>query len=263
MRRFVLLSSLIWAVSSQAEPPASDQGKWVDLTHELSSDSVFWPTAEPFELTIDSKGWTDEGYYYSAYRFRAAEHGGTHIDAPVHFAEGRESVDEISLTRLIGPAVVVDVSESVERASDYQIGVTDLTTWEQTHGRISEGAIVLLRTGYASHWRDAARYLGTAERGAKGAANLHFPGLHPDAASWLVERGIASVGIDTASIDFGPSKDFASHVTLMTENVPAFENLARLEELPAVGAYVVALPMKIKGGSGGPLRIVAWIPDSQ
>lgn len=263
MKRFALLSLLIWAGMSQAAPPIGGQGEWVDLTHELSSESVFWPTAEPFELTVDSKGWTDGGYYYSAYSFRTAEHGGTHIDAPVHFAEGRESVDEISLSRLIGPAVVVDVSESAEASSDYQIGVADLIKWEQTHGRISKGAIVLLRTGYSSYWRDAERYLGTAERGAQGAANLHFPGLHPDAASWLVERGIASVGIDTASIDFGASTDFASHVALMAENVPAFENLARLDELPAVGAYVVALPMKIKGGSGGPLRIVAWVPDSK
>jgi kynurenine formamidase len=261
MRSLVWLTVLATATGAWAGP-FDGTGAWVDLTHELAADSVFWPTAEPFELTVDAEGITDLGYYYSAYSFRAAEHGGTHIDAPVHFAKGQQSVDLIPLSRLIGNAVVVDVSANARASRDYQVTVEDLEGFENSHGVIAPNTIVLLRTGYSSHWPDAAAYLGTAERGAAGAAKLHFPGLHPQAAAWLVNKKIASVGIDTASIDYGASKRFASHVALMTANIPAFENLTNLDTLPATGASVVALPAKIKGGSGGPLRIVAWVPDA-
>jgi kynurenine formamidase len=234
---------------------------WVDLTHPLSSESVFWPTARAFELTTDAEGMTEAGYYYSAYSFSSAEHGGTHIDAPVHFAEGRRSVDEIPLSQLMGPAVVIDVSRAAEADRDHRISVSELTAWEANHGRIPDAAIVLLRTDYSRYWPDAQAYLGTTLKGEAGVAALHFPGLDPQAAAWLVtERDVKAVGIDTASIDYGQSKDFASHVALMTANVPAFENVANLERLPATGAWVIALPLKIEGGSGGPLRIVAQLP---
>lgn len=252
---------LLAAIISLIPVPGHADQSWVDLTHALSSESVFWPTARPFELTTDAKGYTDAGYYYSAYSFSAAEHGGTHIDAPVHFAEGRMSVDEIPLDRLIGPAVVVDVSSRALANRDYLVSVADFGDWERAHGPIPGDSIVLIRTGYSDFWPDAERYLGTAERGQAGVNALHFPGLDPDAAKWLVdERSIKSLGIDTASIDYGQSKTFGTHVTLMTANVPAFENVAHLERLPATGAFVVALPAKIEGGSGGPLRIVARLP---
>ena len=241
---------------------AHEREIWVDLTHELSAESVFWPTAEPFALTVDAEGMTERGYYYSAYSFCTAEHGGTHIDAPVHFAQGRHTVEQIELARLIGPAYVVDVREPAARNRDYQIRTRDLVAWESEHGALPAGAIVLFRTGFADYWPDAERYLGTSKRGVEGAAALHFPGLHPSAARWLVqERGVGSVGIDTASIDHGQSRDFGAHVVLMQANVPAFENLANLHLLPPRGAFVVALPIKIKGGSGGPLRIVAGLKE--
>ena len=242
--------------------PAVAAAQWVDLTHDLSDQSIFWPTAEPFELSVDAEGVTEGGYYYSAYSFCTAEHGGTHIDAPVHFAEGRETVDQIPLDRLIGPAFVIDVTGEAQANRDYQVTTRDITAWEVEHGRLPEGAIVLLRTGFGGFWPDPKDYLGTAKRGDAGVRELHFPGLHPDAARWLVEeRHVGSVGIDTASIDYGQSQDFAAHVALMTANVPAFENVANLHLLPAQGALVVALPVKIKGGSGGPLRIVAKLPE--
>ncbi len=260
--RTLLIAGLASA-SAWAAPALDEAGEWIDLTYELSSESVFWPTAEPFRLTVDAEGMTDRGYYYSAYSFATAEHGGTHIDAPVHFAQGQMSVEQIPLSRLIGPAAVVDVTRQSAADRDYQIRTEDLQRWETEHGRLPDGAIVLFRTGFGRHWPDAASYLGTAERGEAGAANLHFPGLHPDAAAWLVaERRVASVGIDTASIDYGQSRRFRSHVALMQADVPAFENVANLQRVPAEGALVVALPVKIKGGSGGPLRIVAWVPES-
>jgi kynurenine formamidase len=155
---------------------------------------------------------------------------------------------------------VVDVSAKCHIDPDFQITVPVLIAWEKGHGQIPNGAIVLFHTGFARHWPDAKKYLGTDEKGTNAVAKLHFPGLHPDAARWLVsERGVKAVGLDTASIDYGQSTLFESHRILFEKNIPAFENVAALDQLPANGAYVIALPMKIKGGSGGPLRIVAWV----
>ena len=248
---------------SPAPPPpaAFPAGTIVDLTHPLNEDAVFWPTAERFALEVVSAGPTDGGWYYAANNFTSAEHGGTHIDAPVHFAEGRQTVDAIPLERLLGPAVVIDVTASASADADYQVTVADFERWEGQHGSIPAGAILLLRTGFAARWPDAARYLGTAERGEAAVAELHFPGLHPDAAQWIVDhRPISAIGIDTASIDHGQSTAFESHRILYAQNIPAFENLAALDRLPPSGAFVVALPMLIEGGSGAPLRAIAVVP---
>lgn len=238
------------------------QGRWVDLTHDFASDTLYWPTAEGFSHEVDFAGTTDKGYYYSSYRIAGSEHGGTHLDAPVHFAEGRQDAAGVPLAQLIGPAAVIDVSAAAAANPDYQIGIEDLRAWERNHGELPAGAIVLFNTGWHKRWPDARRYLGTADRGAPAVALLHFPGIAPELARWLVaERSIAAVGIDTASIDYGQSTLFQTHRILFGRNLPAFENVASLSELPARGALVVALPMKIRGGSGGPLRIVAWLPE--
>src|SRR4029453_10409340 len=122
------------------------------------------------------------------------------------------------------------------------------------------GSIILLKTGYGKLYPDRKKYLGTDERGAEAVAKLHFPGLDPAAAKWLAQnRSIKAIGLDTASIDRGQSTLFESHRTLFENNIPAFENVANLEQLPVKGFSVIALPMKIKGGSGGPLRIVAML----
>jgi len=230
----------------------------IDLSHAYGADTIYWPTEDDFRLDREAAGITEKGYWYAANKFTSAEHGGTHIDAPEHFAEGHWTVDEIPLRRLIGPAVVVDVVAQCTKNPDYAIGVGDLTAWEDEHGRIEPGTIVLFRTGFGPYWPDRARYLGTAARGPDAVADLHFPGLGPSAAKWLVEeRGVHAVGLDTASIDPGQSTLFETHRTLYAANVPAFENLAQLERLPARGFDVIALPMKIRGGSGAPLRAVA------
>jgi kynurenine formamidase len=241
--------------------PALADDKIIDLTHAYDTETVYWPTASGFELDIDFKGMTEGGYYYEANTFRSAEHGGTHLDAPIHFAEGKQHTDEIPLQRLIGPAVVVDVSTRALADRDYQVSVQDFEAWEVTHGKLPEDIIVLFRTGYGKFWPDLEAYMGTAERGAGAVAKLHFPGLHPDAARWLVEhRSINAIGLDTPSIDYGQSTGFRSHRILMEQNIPVFENVANLEQLPEMGFKVIALPMKIKGGSGGPLRIIAVVP---
>ncbi|MHA6278658.1 cyclase family protein [Salinimicrobium sp. CAU 1759] len=234
----------------------------VDLTHEFSEETVYWVTAREFDLDTVFMGDTDKGFYYSAYDFTTAEHGGTHLDAPIHFAKGRQSVEQIPLENLIGPAVKIDVSERALKDKDYQISVDDLLAWEKQHNKIPEGSIVLFQTGYSQYYPDKEKYLGTRERGEEAVKLLHFPGLSPNAAKWLVNnRKIKSIGIDTPSIDYGQSELFESHVILLSENIPAFENLTALEKLPAKGFDVIALPMKIKGGSGGPLRIIALLPE--
>lgn len=256
---FMTLGLLFTAPPVMAQrAPAIPAGRVVDLSHAFDASSVYWPTAEPFKLETDFEGVTDKGYFYSAYRYSAAEHGGTHLDSPIHFAKGRHTVDEIPLDQLMGPAVVVDVTKQAANNPDYQVTVADLQNWERTNGRIANGTIVLLRTGFGKHYPDRKKYLGTDERGADAVPKLHFPGLHPDAARWLTQnRSIKAIGLDTASIDYGQSTLFESHRILFDKNIPAFENVANLDQLPMKGFSVIALPMKIKGGSGGPLRIVA------
>lgn len=242
--------------------PALADDTIIDLTHSFDADTVYWPTASGFELDVDFKGVTAGGWYYEANTFRSAEHGGTHLDAPIHFAEGRQHADEIPLERLIGPAVVVDVAKQAAANRDYQVSVEDFKAWEAAHGQLPDNIIVLLCTGFGKFWPDRQAYMGTDQRGAEAVPLLHFPGLHPDAARWLVEnRSINAIGLDTPSIDFGQSAGFESHRILMEQNIPAFENIANLEQLPEKGFQVIALPMKIRGGSGGPLRIVAVVPQ--
>lgn len=236
-------------------------GRWIDLTHSFGPSTIYWPTdTVGFELDELAFGRTDGGWFYAAYAFATAEHGGTHLDAPIHFAEGRLTADEIPLSGLIGPAAVVDVSERATR--DYRVSVEDLTSWESHNGQIPDGGVLLLRTGWGERWSDRAAYLGTDLEGPAAVAELHFPGLGEEAARWLVEqRGVVAVGIDTPSIDYGQSSDFRAHVVLYADNISGFENVANLDLLPARGAFVVALPMKIEGGSGAPLRIVAFVPS--
>jgi kynurenine formamidase len=253
---------LLAAGACSSPPPAFPGGTLVDLSHAYDAKAIFWPTAAPFRLEKVADGITPGGYYYAANDFASSEHGGTHIDSPIHFAEGRQTVDQIPLERLTGTAIVIDVTEAAARNADYQVTADDLQRAEARDGRIPDRAIVLIRTGFARRWPDAATYLGTAERGEAAVAKLHFPGLHPQAAAWLVaNRSIAAIGIDTASIDYGQSTLFESHRALFAKDIPAFENLASLDRLPARGAHVVALPMKIAGGSGAPLRVIAILPS--
>jgi kynurenine formamidase len=260
MRVVALLFCLAGAAAAH-EPAPTALGPAVDLTHPFDERAIYWPTEEGFVLERGSAGRTAAGYWYEAHRMRLAEHGGTHLDAPVHFHEGGSSAERVPLERLIAPAVVVDVSAACAANADYAVGVADLERFEAAHGRIPDGAALLLRTGFSARWPDRAEYLGTAERGVAAVAKLHFPGLDPAAARWLVaNRKLAAVGIDTASIDPGTSKLFEAHQLLFAADVPAFENLAHLDHVPATGATLIALPMKIAGGSGGPLRAVAILP---
>lgn len=241
---------------------AVDPQQVVDLSYAFGNDTMYWPTAESFTLERTAWGTTAQGYWYAANNIAMAEHGGTHMDAPIHFAEGKLTSAEVPLASCIGPAVVVDVRKKADRDRDYLLSVDDLTAWEATHGRIPVGAIVLMNSGWGRYWGNKKSYLGTDKQG--DVANLHFPGFSNQAAQFLVnQREIAAIGVDTASIDHGPSNQFLVHRTINGANKPAFENVANVDRLPPVGATIIALPMKITDGSGGPARIIAVLPTAR
>lgn len=249
-----------------AQPGAAGQGvtlpagsRLLDLTHTFDETTLYWPNSPSgFVLHSLAHGVTEGGYFYSSNTITAPEHGGTHLDAPIHFAEGKTTAEAVPLSRLIAPAVVIDMSDAASASADALLAVSDVEAFERAHGAIAPGTIVLVRTGWAARWPDRKRYLGDDTPG--DTSNLHFPGISRAAAEALVQRGVAAVGIDTASIDHGPSRDFIAHQVLMKADIPAFENLAGLDALPPRGALVIALPMKVGGGSGGPLRAVAVLP---
>lgn len=232
----------------------------VDLTHALNPRTVFWPTSEGgFELQRIAFGPTPGGWFYAANAFAMPEHGGTHLDAPIHFAEGGATADRIALERLVLPAVVIDVSAKAAKDPDYRLTPDDIRAFERRHGKIPAGAAVLLRTGWDQRWPDRKAYLGDDTPG--DASRLHFPSFGVEAARLLVEeRRVGALGADVASIDYGQSKDFMVHRIAAAHGVPGFENLTGLGALPPTGSLLLALPIKIEGGSGGPLRAVALVP---
>jgi kynurenine formamidase len=232
----------------------------IDLTHPQGRQTLYWPNSpSAFKLDTLAFGMTPGGFFYSSFAFSTPEHGGTHIDAPIHFAEGGNTTDRIPLSQLIASVVVIDVTLQAGADRDYRATADDVLQFEARYGRIASGTIVLLRTGWDKRWSDRLRYFGDDMAGR--TTHLHFPGFSAEAARLLVEqRRVAALGIDAASIDYGPSQDFIVHRIAMRANVPAFENLMNLDQLPARGATLIALPMKIEGGSGGPLRAVALVP---
>jgi kynurenine formamidase len=263
------LTAVLGGLSLIADPQTSRRGspnrgaidtsRVIDLTYSFDEKTIYWPTAKSFEWQKESWGISPGGYWYTAARYAASEHGGTHIDSPIHFGKDRATTDEIPLSRLIVPAVVIDISAACIRDPDYRLSAADVASWEKRHGSIPDGAIVLVHTGWGKFWPDKKRYLGSDTAG--DTAHLHFPGISREAAEFLVtKRKINGIGIDTASMDHGPSKDFIAHQIINGANVYGLENVANLERLPATGATLIALPMKIKGGTGGPTRIIAILP---
>ena len=249
---------LIALLAATAASSAIDESKLVDLTHAFDDKAIYWPTAKSFTWEKESWGRNAQGDWYTAGRYSASEHGGTHLDAPIHFAKGKQTVDQIPIDKLVGPAIVIDVSAAVATDRDYRLSPADVSAWEAKHGRIPSGSIVLVHTGWGKFWGDKKAYLGTDKAG--DTSNLHFPGISKEAAALLAERKVDAVGLDTPSLDHGPSRDFAAHRAFAAANVYGLENVANLDRLPPIGATLIALPMKIKGGTGGPTRIIAIIP---
>ena len=235
--------------------------QWIDLTYNFDSSTLYWPNnAKGFEHTTDVEGITPAGFYYSSYSICTPEHGGTHLDAPIHFAKDKLTVDKLPLTSLTGDAVVIDISKNALADHDYLISVADIENWEKENGQIPDNTIILFRTGYGQFYPNREKYFGSAKTGMEAIPELHFPGIGPETTQWLIDkRKIKAIGLDTPSLDYGQSKDFKTHQILLGNNKPGFENLANLDKLPNKGIYIIALPMKIGKGSGAPLRIIAGL----
>jgi D-alanyl-D-alanine dipeptidase/kynurenine formamidase len=263
-RAYPILDVPFSAIARSAPPrPPLDlaSAAVVDLTHPFDASTLYWPNAGAgFELTSVHAGPTAGGWYYASNSFCAPEHGGTHLDAPNHFAEGGETADAVGLERLVVPIVVIDVAKQVAADADYRLTVDDVAAWERLYGAIPSGVAVLLRTGWSARWPDRKSTFGDDAPGR--VDRLHFPGFGKAAVEFLVgKRNVAALGLDTPSLDHGPSTDFPAHRVAAGSGVPGFENLDGLDRLPTTGAWLVALPMKIAGGSGAPLRAVALVPS--
>jgi len=241
-----------------AQAQTIDKTKLVDLTYSFNGKTIYWPNAKGFVHRKDSWTITPGGYWYAAGGFSSDEHGGTHFDSPIHFGQGKTTLDKIPVQRLVGAAVVIDISGASAKNRDYRASAQDIAGWEKANGAIPAGSIVLFRTGWGKYWPDHKQYLGSDVPG--DVEHLHFPGISKEAAEILVKRGVSGVGIDTASMDYGPSKDFIVHQVLNNADIYGLENIASLGSLPAKGATLIALPIKIEEGSGGPARIIAILP---
>ncbi|MGE0180733.1 MAG: cyclase family protein [Parvularculaceae bacterium] len=263
MRLTLLPAALVLAAcTTAADNPAPldlSQFEMVDLSHGYGPDTVYWPTeTEGFQRRTLIEGELADGQFVSAFAFSTPEHAGTHMDAPYHFNRDGAKADAVPIERLIAPAVVIDITGKAAAETDYALTVADIAAHEASYGKIAPGSIILLRTGWSARWAEGAgAYLGGDD-----PADLHFPSFGAEAARFLIEEcGAAALGVDAASTDIGPATDFPVHRLLGAANVPGFENLGDLGPLPATGAYLIALPMKIEGGSGGPLRAVALVPN--
>ncbi|HJO04087.1 MAG TPA: cyclase family protein [Acidobacteriota bacterium] len=261
------------AISDGADPPAGeadaavvldlrDDDGWrlVDLTHSLSPDSLYWPNGEPFEH--ERQGWEfdADGNWYAMARFSTPEHLGTHLDAPIHFSAAGWTSAQIPHERFLGPAVVVDISDRAAADIDSTLQPSDLEAWEARHGDIPESSILLVRTRWSERWPNWNAYYGSDD--AFDTASLHFPGVSAEAAQAIVDRGVVGVGIDTASIDPGNDVAFSAHRVLAAANIFNLENLTGLDALPESGAILLALPIKITDGTGGPARVLGVVPSS-
>ncbi|HVB35676.1 MAG TPA: cyclase family protein [Candidatus Acidoferrales bacterium] len=233
---------------------SSGRTRVVDMTYALNDHSPAWPgDTHPFEAVVNATP-AKEGYFTR--KFTMLEHYGTHMDAPAHFPPGKETLDQIPIQRFFGPAEVIDIGNKVAKDVDYRLTVADVQAWEARHGRIPAGAIVILRTGWSSRWPDQTRY-----RNMDAKKVMHFPGYSVPAAKFLIARRVSGLCIDTLSIDYGPSANFEVHRTTLPAGLFHIENIANADKLPATGAFIIAAPIKLEGGSGGPVRVFAILPN--
>ncbi|HEV3218960.1 MAG TPA: cyclase family protein [Candidatus Acidoferrales bacterium] len=236
------------------EAVAPGRGRIIDLTHAINADSPPWPGDTKSFEAIPNASVEKDGYFTRS--FWMLEHYGTHLDAPIHFPPGKTTVDRIPPERLIGPAVVLDVRSDGERDADYRLPVARIQKWERAHGAIPAGSIVLLRTGRTSLWADANRY-----RGMDSAGTMHFPGFSVEAVEYLISKRVSGIGADAMSVDPGNSRGYEVHHLALGSDLFQIENLADLSALPEAGAWLVVAPIKLEGGSGGPCRVFALLPE--
>lgn len=253
----VLAALVLFGQRPQQKAPETARpfGLVIDITHPLSERFPNWEGTEKSPFEARTLGQFEKDGYFTRV-ISLPEHFATHVDAPAHFAAGRWTVDQIPVERLVAPLVVLDVSPKVRTNSDYEIRVDDIAAWEQANNRIPPGAVVLARTGWAARAKSMAEY-----RNADAQGRMHFPGFLPETAKFLVEaRGVVALGIDTLSVDYGPSQNYPVHRYTAARSVYHIENVADLSRVPEVGATIVVAPAKLAGGSGGPVRVLVLAP---
>jgi kynurenine formamidase len=249
-------SLLLWAATPSTSAPIP--WEMVDMTYVFDETTLNWPTQKKFEMRVIMNETTSDGYWLQLEEYSSAIHAGTHMDAPCHFVLGKWCVDDIPLERLSGPAAVVDITDKVRENPDATVSVNDLKDWESISGRSLNGTIVVMRSGWGRRWGDREAYIGTLGNDTK---DMHFPGMSPKAAQWLVDnRDVYGVASESLSLDAGQNNAFMAHRILLGNNIYGLENVANVEEIPIVGAYIYASPMKLGRGSGAPTRIVAKYP---
>ncbi len=237
------------------------KGKWLDMTYPYDENTIYWPTAKPFKLHKLNWGMTEAGFWYASNEYSASEHGGTHVDAPIHFAQNGRTIDQVPLEKWIGPAAKIDVTAKCEKDRDYLLSVEDIKSWEKKYGKIPDGAWVIMYTGIdTKYYPDKKKVLGTDKKGQEALPELSFPGFSPDSVEFLVkERDITGIAIDTPSIDYGKSEDFRAHQIFCAADKLALENIANLDKLPPSGATLYVIPMLIKDGTGAPARVFTFL----
>jgi kynurenine formamidase len=234
------------------ERAVNGKARIIELSHDLSANT---PTFEGERDAFRYERLTEidhDGYASGAVRM--PEHFGTHVDAPGHFIKGGATVDRLDVRRLIAPAAVIDIRRQARQDPDYRLTVADIQAWERG-GRVPAGAAVLLLTGWDARYGDWNQYRNPDKDGT-----LHFPGFSEEAIAYLTARRVVALGIDTLSIDYGMSKDFAGHRRSHGAGLYHIENLTRLDQLPARGAFIFVGPLAIANGSGSPARVLAIAP---
>ncbi|KAI1301281.1 Kynurenine formamidase [Halotydeus destructor] len=246
----------------QADVQLPDDPSLVDLSWPFNSGAMRWVTFRNFSLEVTHAGYIEAKgtkYWMKAEDITMAIHTGTHMDAPLHFAEGKWSVDQIPITHLVNrPLAVIDARNQVSQNRDYAVTIKDIQDWEATNGQLPEGCVLFLRTGFAHHYHNRLGYIGTLTSDAKLVTT---PGLHEDAAKWIVEnRLVVGIGVDALSIDQGSCESFGAHTTILERNMFVIENLnTNIDLLPLTGATVNLFPMKIEGASGAPTRVIVQL----
>lgn len=268
MKQSVNFTKISWAILilvaglMSATCRGETKSQILDMTYVYDENTIYWPTAKGFELKKIAWEVGEAGYWYASNEYSASEHGGTHADAPIHFAENGRTMDQIPLQEWIGPAVKIDVRDKCEKNRDYLLSVDDIMYWEEQHGQIPGDAWVIMYTGIdTKYYPDKMKVLGTEKTGEEALPELSFPGFSPESIEFLVnERNFTGIAIDTPSIDYGKSKDFKVHRILFAADKLALENIANLDRLPVKGATLYVMPMLIKDGTGAPARVFAMLP---